>query len=173
MNTGLQDAYNLGWKLALVVSGRAGQALLDSYEVERIPVARRLLSTTDRGFSLVVSDSRLVGLFRTRVLAKMLALAMDFRRVRELAFRTISQIGIRYPDSPLSQTLPGLPEDAPRAGDRFPWLRLRLSADGPAEESPRAQDQGSHQAATGGDTAPGRGGSSSSLIRSNSWLARS
>jgi hypothetical protein len=134
MNTGLQDAYNLGWKLALVVSGRAGQALLDSYEAERIPVARRLLSTTDRGFSLVVSDSRLVGLFRTRVVAKVLALAMGFRRIRELAFRNISQIGIRYPDSPLSETLPGLSQDAPRAGDRFPWLRLRLSADLPAED---------------------------------------
>ena len=39
MNTGLQDAYNLAWKLALVVSGRADAALLDSYEDERIPVA--------------------------------------------------------------------------------------------------------------------------------------
>ena len=57
MNTGLQDAYNLAWKLALVVSGRAEAALLDSYEDERIPVARRLLSTTDRAFSLVVSDN--------------------------------------------------------------------------------------------------------------------
>ena len=57
MNTGLQDAYNLAWKLALVVSGRAGAGLLDSYEEERIPVAERLLSTTDRMFSLIVSDS--------------------------------------------------------------------------------------------------------------------
>ena len=56
MNTGLQDAYNLGWKLALVVSGGADAALLDSYEDERMPVARRLLATTDRAFSLVVSD---------------------------------------------------------------------------------------------------------------------
>jgi 2-polyprenyl-6-methoxyphenol hydroxylase-like FAD-dependent oxidoreductase len=59
MNTGLQDAYNLAWKLALVVSGRAGTALLDSYEEERIPVARRLLETTDRAFSLVVSGQPL------------------------------------------------------------------------------------------------------------------
>ena len=58
MNTGLQDAYNLGWKLALVTSGRAGPDLLDSYETERIPVARRLLSTTDRAFALVVSDTQ-------------------------------------------------------------------------------------------------------------------
>jgi hypothetical protein len=92
------------------------------------------LSTTDRGFSLVVSDSALAGLFRRRVVAKVMALAMRFRRIRELAFRTISQIGIRYPDSPLSQTLPGVPQNAPRAGDRFPWLRLRLSVDGPVED---------------------------------------
>ncbi len=62
MNTGLQDAYNLAWKLALVVAGKADAALLDSYEDERIPVAKRLLETTDRGFKLVVSDSPLAGL---------------------------------------------------------------------------------------------------------------
>jgi 2-polyprenyl-6-methoxyphenol hydroxylase-like FAD-dependent oxidoreductase len=134
MNTGLQDAYNLAWKLALVVSGHAGPALLDSYEAERIPVARRLLSTTDRMFSIVVSDNRLAGLLRTRILAKVMALAMRLERVQRLAFRTISQTGIRYPDSPLSETLPGLPEAAPRAGDRFPWLRLKLSPNGPVED---------------------------------------
>ncbi len=134
MNTGLQDAYNLGWKLALVTSGDAGAALLDSYEVERIPVAQRLLSTTDRMFSIVVSDQRLAGLFRTRVLTKMMALAMNLGRIRELAFRTISQTGIQYRDSRLSETLPGLPDAAPRAGDRFPWLRLKLSADSPPED---------------------------------------
>src|SRR5437773_12524230 len=67
MNTGLQDAYNLAWKLALVVSGRAGEALLDSYEAERLPVAKRLLSTTDRAFSLVVSDGRLALRVHTRI----------------------------------------------------------------------------------------------------------
>ncbi len=107
MNTGLQDAYNLAWKLALVVSGRAGAALLDSYEDERIPVAQRLLSTTDRAFSLIVSDSWLAGLFRTRILAKIMALAMGLDRVQKLAFRTISQTGIHYRNSPLSETLRG------------------------------------------------------------------
>ncbi len=140
MNTGLQDAYNLGWKLALVVSGGAGPALLDSYEVERIPVARRLLSTTDRAFAVVVSDTRVAGLLRTRVLAKMMALAMRLGKVRELAFRTISQTGIHYRSSPLSETLPGLPDTAPRAGDRFPWLRLELSPNGPSEDLFRRLD---------------------------------
>jgi 2-polyprenyl-6-methoxyphenol hydroxylase-like FAD-dependent oxidoreductase len=134
MNTGLQDAYNLAWKLALVMAGRADARLLDSYEEERIPVARRLLSTTDRAFSLIVSDSWLAGLFRTRILARIAAFAMRRERVRKFAFRTISQTGIRYPTSPLSQTLPGLPNGAPRAGDRFPWLRLKFQAGGPTED---------------------------------------
>jgi 2-polyprenyl-6-methoxyphenol hydroxylase-like FAD-dependent oxidoreductase len=134
MNTGLQDAYNLAWKLALIAQGRANESLLDSYEIERLPVADRLLKTTDRAFSLIVSDRWLAGIFRTRVVANLLALAMSRDRTRRLAFRTISQIGIRYRKSPLSETLAGLSEDAPRAGDRFPWLRLKFSPNAPAED---------------------------------------
>ncbi|MFH8366618.1 FAD-dependent monooxygenase [Streptomyces sp. NPDC018031] len=49
MNTGIQDAFNLGWKLALALTGRAGTALLDSYEEERLPIAALTLEiTTDR-----------------------------------------------------------------------------------------------------------------------------
>jgi 2-polyprenyl-6-methoxyphenol hydroxylase-like FAD-dependent oxidoreductase len=140
MNTGLQDAYNLAWKLALVVKGRAAPTLLDSYEDERIPVARRLLSTTDRAFRLVVSDSPLAGLFRTKVLARIAAFAMNRQRIQRFAFRTVSQIGIHYRTSALSQSLDGLPADAPRAGDRFPWLTLKFGANGPAEDSFRQLD---------------------------------
>jgi 2-polyprenyl-6-methoxyphenol hydroxylase-like FAD-dependent oxidoreductase len=134
MNTGLQDAYNLAWKLALVVNGEAEDALLDSYEAERRPVAERLLRTTDRAFMLIVADTPLAALFRTRIIARMAAIAMRRERIRQLAFRTISQIGIRYRTSPLSRNLEGLPEEAPQAGDRFPWLRLRLREDGPVED---------------------------------------
>jgi 2-polyprenyl-6-methoxyphenol hydroxylase-like FAD-dependent oxidoreductase len=134
MNTGLQDAYNLAWKLALVVSGRAGAALLDSYEAERLPVAKRLLSTTDRAFSLVVSDSWLAGVFRTGALAKIMAVAMNLESFRRLGFRTVSQIGIRYRNSPLSEGLVCQPEAGPRAGDRFPWLRFKFRPNGPIED---------------------------------------
>jgi 2-polyprenyl-6-methoxyphenol hydroxylase-like FAD-dependent oxidoreductase len=134
MNTGLQDAYNLAWKLALVTSGRAGAGLLDSYEAERIPVAERLLRTTDQAFSFVVSDRWPAALFRTLVFPGVLAFAMSREGTRRLAFRTISQIGIRYPSSPLSQTLGRMPDGAPRAGDRFPWLRLKLSPNGSVED---------------------------------------
>ena len=131
MNTGLQDAYNLAWKLDLVVKGRADATLLDSYEEERIPIARRLLETTDRAFRLVVSDGRLAGLFRTRILARFAAFAFARPRAQRLAFRTISQTGIHYRKSSLSSTLPGVPDAAPHAGDRFPWMRLRLQSNAP------------------------------------------
>jgi 2-polyprenyl-6-methoxyphenol hydroxylase-like FAD-dependent oxidoreductase len=140
MNTGLQDAYNLGWKLALVAQGRAHAALLDSYEEERLPVARRLLNTTDRAFRLVVSDSRLAGLFRTKILARIAAFALSRKRIQDFAFRVVSQIGIHYRGSSLSQSLDGLPPGAPRAGDRFPWLRLKLRAGGPVEDLFEALD---------------------------------
>ncbi len=119
MNTGLQDAYNLGWKLALVVQGLANPALLDSYEQERLPVAQRLLATTDRLFMLLVSDGWFAKLFRTRIVPRVLGFAMTVSRIRRLAFRTVSQIGIRYRHSPLSKTLPGLPAGALRRGS-FP-----------------------------------------------------
>ena len=134
MNAGLQDAYNLGWKIALVTSGRAGESLLDSYEAERVPFAESLLKTTDRAFSLAVSDRWLIGYFRTRFFPRLLAFAMSRERMRTFGFRTISQIGIRYADSPLSETLPGFPDGAPRAGDRFPWLRLKFAPGSPAED---------------------------------------
>jgi 2-polyprenyl-6-methoxyphenol hydroxylase-like FAD-dependent oxidoreductase len=134
MNTGLQDAYNLGWKLALVAAGRADARLLESYALEREPVAERLLQTTDRAFSLIVSDGWLGAVFRTRLLARILAFAMGRERIRRLAFRTISQIGIDYRAGPLSQALTEPPRDAPVAGDRFPWVRLKFAPGSAAED---------------------------------------
>ncbi len=134
MNTGLQDAYNLGWKLALVVQGHADAALLDTYEQERIPVAQRLLETTDRAFQIIVSDGWFGALFRTTIMAWVAASAMRLEFVRTLAFRTIAQIGISYPKSALSRSLSPRPKGAPAAGDRFPWLHLKLNASGVAAD---------------------------------------
>ncbi|MEO7387669.1 MAG: FAD-dependent monooxygenase [Gammaproteobacteria bacterium] len=135
MNTGLQDAYNLAWKLALVVAGAAAPALLDTYEEERLPVARRLLATTDRAFRLIVSDSWLAALLRTQVLARIGALALKLERVQTAAFRTVSQLGIHYRASSLSRATGAPDRHGPQPGDRFPWLQLRFSANGPVEDS--------------------------------------
>jgi 2-polyprenyl-6-methoxyphenol hydroxylase-like FAD-dependent oxidoreductase len=134
MNTGLQDAYNLAWKLALVVQNRAKAELLDSYEQERIPVARALLNGTDRAFRLVVSNTQFAGLLRTKILSRIAAFAVNRDAVQRMAFRTVSQTGIRYPTSFLSKTLKGMQKTAPQAGDRFPWLNLKFAANGPVED---------------------------------------
>ena len=130
MNTGLQDAYNLGWKLAWVARGLAGEPLLDTYAKERIPVAERLLKTTDQAFSVAVSGGRLAELLRLRVAPTLLAFALRFGIFRRLAFRTVSQIGIRYPHSPLSSVHERLPSGAPEPGDRFPWITVELAPGG-------------------------------------------
>jgi len=124
MNTGLQDAYNLAWKLACVVRDGADARLLDSYEAERLPVARRLLETTDRAFRLVVASNALAGLVRTQLIARVAAFGMSRKSVQAVAFRVVSQTGIHYRGGPLSRTRGDMPAGAPRAGDRFPWLRL-------------------------------------------------
>jgi 2-polyprenyl-6-methoxyphenol hydroxylase-like FAD-dependent oxidoreductase len=140
MNTGLQDAYNLGWKLALVAQGRAGPSLLDTYEQERIPVAKRLLETTDRAFQGVVSEGFFASLLRTKLIARVAAVAMRFEAVRRFAFRTISQIGIAYPQSALSRSLAGTAPRAPQPGDRFPWLRLKVGTDNAVKDLYREMD---------------------------------
>lgn len=154
MNTGLQDAYNLAWKLALVVKGQASERLHHSYEAERLPVARRLLSTTDRAFTMLVSNHWLAGIFRTRMLAKIAAFAMTFERAKQLAFRTISQTGIHYRQSPLSQTLGNLPPNAPKAGDRFPWLQLKFQDKGLVEDIFQKMDDTRYNLIVIGQPAP-------------------
>lgn len=134
MNTGLQDAYNLAWKLAYVIRGKAQARLLDSYEAERMPVAQALLRGTDRAFGMVVSDTALAAFLRTRVVANLASLAMRSKRIQRFAFRAVSQVGIRYRDSPLSHDLDAPSAEAPHAGDRFPWLRAARTAGGPTED---------------------------------------
>ena len=56
MNTGIGDAINLAWKLAWVLQDRANVSILESYESERVAFARRLVETTDQGFTAVTSS---------------------------------------------------------------------------------------------------------------------
>jgi 2-polyprenyl-6-methoxyphenol hydroxylase-like FAD-dependent oxidoreductase len=117
MNTGIGDATNLAWKLADVLKG-AGKGLLDSYEQERIPFARQLVQTTDRAFTIVSSDGALARFVRTEVVPRLLPRLFELRAVRQLMFRTVSQIGINYRDSALSAGKAG----AVAGGDRLPYV---------------------------------------------------
>jgi 2-polyprenyl-6-methoxyphenol hydroxylase-like FAD-dependent oxidoreductase len=124
MNTGIQDAWNLGWKLALVARGVADPALLDSYESERLPVGRFVLRFTDRASSVATTDSTFVRLIRTQIVPRLLPLLLRTRKGRAFGFRTLSQLAIRYRNSPAVQESPGAPRAGPRAGDRLPDARI-------------------------------------------------
>jgi 2-polyprenyl-6-methoxyphenol hydroxylase-like FAD-dependent oxidoreductase len=120
MNTGIQDAVNLGWKLAHTLHGVAGPALLDTYEPERAPIGRMVLRFTDRAFTIATSTNPLIRFARTRLAPALIPLAVKARTGRAYFFRTVSQLGISYRRSPLSTDGPNPPRTGPKAGDRLP-----------------------------------------------------
>jgi 2-polyprenyl-6-methoxyphenol hydroxylase-like FAD-dependent oxidoreductase len=119
MNTGIGDAINLAWKLAAVVASRAPESILDSYEAERRPFARRLVRTTDQAFNLVTAQGPLGEILRTGLAPAFLPMIAASRWGRDFAFRTVSQIGLNYRGGPLSRGEAG----KVRGGDRLPWVR--------------------------------------------------
>lgn len=126
MNTGIQDAFNLGWKLALVARGEAPEGLLDSYDAERRPVGERLLRVTDRFFAVAVGGGRLGRKVR-QLLPTIAIRALQLPFVRKRIARFVSQTAIRYRASPLSEEAHGasrLDSSAPQAGDRAPDVEL-------------------------------------------------
>ncbi|MFG2053111.1 FAD-dependent monooxygenase [Micromonospora sp. NPDC048930] len=131
MNTGIQDAVNLGWKLAHVLHGHTDPDLLDTYETERAPVGRMVLRFTDRAFTVATSTNPLVRFARTRIAPAVLPFVLAPRFVRSAAFRTVAQLAIAYPHSPLSVQGPDAPRRGPRAGDRLPDVPLQSGGDGP------------------------------------------
>ncbi len=120
MNTGIQDAWNLGWKLALVTAGVAQPDLLDTYEAERMPVGRARAALhgprlPDRDLPTTV-DPHPEDAPRARA---------DPARARVPArarprLRSLSQLAIGYRNSPASQEGQPTLRSGPRAGDRLP-----------------------------------------------------
>ncbi|WP_461712543.1 FAD-dependent monooxygenase [Streptomyces sp. DSM 41029] len=112
LQTGIQDAFNLGWKLAAEVQDRAPAGLLDSYEAERAPIARRVLRQTDRAFrfetsrTTVANAARWAGMRLMRIRNLQRPLIDDFAGLT-LRYRPLSGAGAgrmtgrRLPDAPL------------------------------------------------------------------------
>jgi 2-polyprenyl-6-methoxyphenol hydroxylase-like FAD-dependent oxidoreductase len=122
MNTGLQDAYNLGWKLAGVCNGQVDERILESYAAERMPVAKELLNTTDRLFKVVMSTSWPTMLFKRWVLPGLLKFVWSKTRVRDVFFKRASEIYINYRHSNVSLHLSQATQV--KAGDRLPYLTV-------------------------------------------------
>jgi 2-polyprenyl-6-methoxyphenol hydroxylase-like FAD-dependent oxidoreductase len=121
MNTGIGDAVNLAWKLAMVIRGQADESVLDTYEPERIAFARRLVNTTDRAFRAAVDEGALARFVRMRIVPLIFPRLIARAWWRRLAFRTVSQTAIHYRHSALSAGRAG----RVRGGDRLPYVAGR------------------------------------------------
>ena len=123
MNTGLQDAHNLAFKLADVLQERAGDDWLDRYEAERRPVAKTLVATTDRLFGFITSQRATMRALRRMVVPLLAPLG-----VRVLPrtgggsrfFQYVAQVRIHYWLTPDAKREAGGHRDA-IVGRRLPW----------------------------------------------------
>jgi len=121
MNTGIQDGYNLAWKLAWVLKGQASGELLNTYNEERLPNAEELTKTTDRFFGLVASPEPFLVFTRLYIFPYIAQFLFSLDIFKRFIFPRVSQIRINYEDDTLSQEsgIFGI-----NAGDRMPWFEV-------------------------------------------------
>lgn len=129
MNTGIQEALNLGWKLARRIGGQAGEPLLDSYQLERHPIERDVLRQTAFVTQLAEAERGPFKLLRERVMPVLAA----FGPLRDAARLMVSELAIQYRRSPL--TLERVLDGGPRAGERAPDALVHV-VDGPLGRAP-------------------------------------
>jgi 2-polyprenyl-6-methoxyphenol hydroxylase-like FAD-dependent oxidoreductase len=129
MNTGIQEALNLGWKLARRLAGHAGEPLLDTYQLERHPIERDVLRQTAFITQLAAAERGPMKLLRERVMPVLAA----FGPLRDAARLMVSELAIQYRRSPL--TLERVLDGGPRAGERAPDALVHV-VDGPLGRAP-------------------------------------
>jgi 2-polyprenyl-6-methoxyphenol hydroxylase-like FAD-dependent oxidoreductase len=118
MNTGIMDAHNLAWKLALVADSHASERLLDTYEQERRPAAGSVLGLSDS----IIRWSTMSHPVKRALRDAFIPAITSLPAVQERAAGRLSQISVAYPSSPLSQ--PDRARRGPRPGERVPDLEV-------------------------------------------------
>lgn len=121
MNTGIQDGYNLAWKLAFVLKSSARQELLNTYNEERLPNAEQLTRTTDRFFALAAGGGALLAFVRVHIFPYIAQFLFSLDAFKRFVFPRVSQIMINYRQSRLSRASGDF---AVEAGDRMPWFEI-------------------------------------------------
>src|SRR5581483_2121484 len=112
------------WKLAFVEKEFAEESILDTYNEERLPVAKKLVETTDRLFNLIASGKKISIFLREYIVPQIIKQIVTHKKTGRFFFRTISQIGISYHHSPLLQTasVGKFAKKTPQPGDRLPYV---------------------------------------------------
>lgn len=130
MNTGIQDAVNLGWKLAFVLQNRSSnpERLLDSYNAERKRVGEHLLQTTDQAFSWGVSSSWLLMKVRNLMFQFVMPRLMKGARKRSW-YGFLTEFGVTYRKGPVVGQGKGWKGGVGK-GDRLPDGRVKAVGKG-------------------------------------------
>lgn len=129
MNTGLQDSYNLAWKLEMVITGKLKPELLNSYSAEREVIAKNVVRGTQRVFKFLTSRNFILKWVRvyalSYILRPVLPLLIKQKVIRNFVFKRISEIGVQYRKNYFSHqtSLGRFRSCAPKPGDRLPHLR--------------------------------------------------
>lgn len=132
MNTGIQDMIDLSWKLALVWQGKATPELLNTYEEERLPIIRSIVSRTETATDALNSDSTLVH----QLIRHIAPVLLNAHFVQQLSTGLLSEIAANYRASSLSQTHHARGEL--RAGDRVPDMDVLVwNLDSSGDAQPR------------------------------------
>lgn len=113
MNTGIGDAENLAWKLALVVHGRADARLLDTYTAERRPLATWILNATTANTRILLGETLPARLLRDRIMLPLLNLPA----MQRAATRSASQLDVTYRNGPLGARRGRSPHPGDRIGN--------------------------------------------------------
>ncbi len=125
MNTGIQDACNLAWKLAMVIQGKMAPQILDTYQEERKPVAVSTCRASDRFFELAASGKLKYRLFRSYMLPLLMKLffrLMKYNWFAGIVFKKLSGIGISYSLNFVnSESINHIYSSAPKPGQRLPF----------------------------------------------------
>ncbi len=119
MNTGMQDAFNLAWKLALVLNDKATPALLDSYSTERSAIGRQVLDSTGRMTRIALLHNPLLRELRDLAAGTLSRLPA----IRQRLVDQLCELDLHYTHSPLSAT-PHAAAAQPQAGARAPDVAL-------------------------------------------------
>lgn len=126
MNTGLQDAHNLAWKLAFYIRRKVSENILDSYQDERRPLALTIIRSTDFAYSFMTADSMLVRFLRLKLAPVLLAVFLqkfkNSTQLRNRIFTSISGIGVKHNQNLTLDSLENFPAHAPKPGERLPHL---------------------------------------------------
>jgi 2-polyprenyl-6-methoxyphenol hydroxylase-like FAD-dependent oxidoreductase len=116
MNTGMQDAYNLGWKLAYVIQQKAKEKILDSYHAERYPIIKGVVNQTERMTKMMLINNPIISSLRKWIMKPLL----KCKKINDKLAMQITQLSLHYIKSPIIHYDSVISSKSPAPGENLP-----------------------------------------------------